>query len=188
MRFHVSLGTDEDLLNAANSAAGTAAVNAKAGFSFVGLPQMTVENVEYKEGIWVYSRKYPGNPSFNTVTMQRGVARGDSSFLNWILRVAEGSGEYRQDIIISQLSRDNNLFLRKDGTVESNNLLVNNIIDTTVGRQITLHEAFPISHKLGSDLDAKSSDVSIMEIEFAFEYISVKQGTIPDKGDLAQPA
>jgi phage tail-like protein len=175
MRFHVDMvmASNEDLLNSAVPASGGPA----AGFASVGLPDVTVETVEYKEGIWIYAKKQPGNPSFAPVSMRRGVTRGDTSFWNWIQRVIEGQGEYRADISIKQFHRDTNLTNRKDGETNVSQAKLNNL--ATPAKTYVLHEAFPTHHKVGDDMDATASEISIMELQVDFEYFTVTEGNAP---------
>jgi phage tail-like protein len=127
----------------------------EAGFNTCTVPELSLEVAEYKEGIHTYRRKYPGLPSVNDVTMTRGVAKSDSKFFDWV-RAAVEAQEYRTDI-------DINHFHREDfGEVEAADR-------GTPSRQYRLENALPIRVKLAGDLDGASSDVSIQELDVAFE-------------------
>jgi phage tail-like protein len=146
----------------------------QAGFSAVTTPEATVEAVEYKEGQWVYTRKYPGNPSMGDITMSRGVARGDSSFWEWMKAVIEG-GEYRADLDIKHFHRDQQLLGQAAGTgnIETSN------VDNNPARAYQVKQAFPIRHKVAADLDATASEISIMEIDCAYENFDVIEYSAP---------
>ena len=172
MRFHV---------NAAIAAGGAADLDlnatvkqgkAQAGFTSVTTPEATVEAVEYREGSYIYARKQPGNPTVSDITMQRGVTRGDSSFWKWLRVVIEGSGEYRADLTIMHYHRDKALTREypAQGTV---NLAGINL--DSPGRIYHVKEAFPTRHKVAGDLDATGSDISIMEIDFAWESFEIEE-------------
>jgi len=172
MRFHV---------NATIAAGGAADMNlnstvqsgkAQAGFSSVTTPEATVEAVEYREGGYIYTRKQPGNPTVSDLTMQRGVTRSDSSFWKWLRVVIEGSGEYRADLGISHYHRDKALTREypAQGTV---NLAGINLDGPA--RIYHVKEAFPTRHKVSGDLDATASEISIMEIDFAYESFEVEE-------------
>lgn len=138
----------------------------QAGFSAVGSPSVQIESVQYKEGTMNYARKQPGVPSFEDISMSRGVARGDSSFWQWAQQTAEGGGEYRADLLVNVYHRAQ--ALPSGPRTDSSNTLV---IDTTADPAIRVHilEAFPTSHKMLGDLDATSSDISIMELGVSYE-------------------
>lgn len=144
-----------------------------AGFSNISTPEANVEPVEYKEGQWVYTRKYPGNPSVSDISMSRGVTRGDSSFWDWLRVVIEGSGEYRADLDIKHYHRDQALgrAYPTSGT-EANVTALNT---DSPARIYHVKEAFPTRHKVAADMDATASEISIMEIDVAYEHFEVEE-------------
>lgn len=145
---------------------------ADAGFTTVTTPEATIEAVEYKEGTFVYTRKYPGNPTVSDISLSRGVARADSTFWDWLRRVIEGSGEYRADIDINHFHREDALLRARDQTGTEGNFT--NINLDTPARIYHVKEAFPIRHKVAGDLDATASEISIMEIDLAYEHFDVE--------------
>lgn len=155
MRFHVVASEAYVPLNAV----------AQAGFSGCTVPEMTVEVVDYKEGQFLYTRKYPGHVTFNDVTLSRGVARKDTSFWNWIRNVVEGTDEYRTEVMIKHFHRSDTLPGPSKAPAELLKL------DTPV-RTYKLFNALPTRHKFSSDLDASDSGVSIMELDLAYEHAS----------------
>lgn len=154
-RFHLSV----------TSVNGRAALGpVSAGFTNVTLPTQSAEVAEYKEGIMVYRRKYAGDPTFDDVTLTRGVAITDSEFWIWIDQTARGL-EYRADLEIKHFHRSD----------------VGDQIDfsqLTPSRIIKLYDAFPISVKPGSDLDSVSSDISLQEITLAIERFDVTNNKV----------
>jgi phage tail-like protein len=141
----------------------------QAGFSAVTVPEMTIESVEYKEGQMIYTRKFPGNPSMAELTMSRGVTKTDTAFWSWIQTVAEG-GNYRADLRIKHYHRESlpNAAFPPPATPNST------VIDQSAGARVyEVHEAFPMRHKVASDLDATASEVSIMELDVAYEHFNV---------------
>jgi len=149
----------------------------QAGFSAVTTPEATVEAVEYKEGNTVYTKKQPGNPSMSDITMSRGVTRGDSSFWEWLRVVMEGSGEYRADLDIKHFHRDTSLVRTQPASGDQPNLT--NIDTNTPGRIYHVREAFPTRHKVAADLDATASEISIMELDVAYETFEVEERPAP---------
>jgi phage tail-like protein len=142
---------------------------AQAGFMSVSTPEATIEAVEYREGTYNYPRKFPGNVTVADVSMSRGVALKDTAFWSWVSIVAHGEGEYRANIEIYHYNRSvlqKNVPTWAGGTPPTAGY---------GGRKYTLHEAFPIRCKIAGDLDASSSDISVQEIDVAFEYFTADE-------------
>jgi phage tail-like protein len=141
----------------------------QAGFTTCSIPELSIESVEYKEGTFVYPRKYPGNPSVSDCSFARGVAREDSTFWKWARNSVEGSGggvEYRLDLQIKHYHRDQILPGQQQGGVA----ILENV---TPGKVYRLWECFPIRCKPAGDLDATSSEISIQEMDVAVERLEV---------------
>lgn len=141
----------------------------EAGFSMCSVPEATVEPVEYKEGTYIYTRKQPGNTTFGEISMSRGVAITDSAFWQWIKTVIEGSGNYREDIRIKHYHREE--ALPGSGDVTTNLTAIPT--SRNAARTYQVFEAFPSRHKVAGDLDATASEISIMELDLAFEYFNL---------------
>jgi phage tail-like protein len=131
-----------------------------AGFMSVSLPTINVESVEYKEGTMVYRRKFPGDVTFDDITLTRGVVSKGSELWNWINECARGK-EYRIDLEIKHFHRQD--IVDKD-----------DFTTLTPSRVIKCFNCFPISVKPGSDLDAQSSEVSVQEITLSIERFEVE--------------
>jgi phage tail-like protein len=149
-----------------------------AGFSMVTTPEASVEAVEYREGNYVYTRKYPGLATVTDITLSRGVARRDSSFWDWMRIVIEGDGEYRQDLIIEHHHRDTALRRATPANGSQANL-TEIATDSVPARRYYINQGFPIRHKVAGDLDATAAEISIMEMDIAFEYFEVEEVTTP---------
>lgn len=135
-------------------------LNPLAGFTTCTMPEQTMEIAEYKEGIYTYTRKQLGNPSFSDIDMTRGLAKNDSVFYDYIRAAAEGS-PVRTDFQIYVFHRDD-----VEGLLEYTNAAPSKII--------RCFNALPMRVKFGSDLDASSSDISIQEVGFAIERAVVE--------------
>jgi phage tail-like protein len=146
----------------------------EAGFARCTTPEATVEAMEYKEGTFIYTRKYPGNPTMADLSMGRGVARRDASFWNWVRIIMEGSGEYRQNLLIKHFHREEAL-TRGVGDAAGAVNITNFPVDAAPARTYKVFQAFPIRHKVAADLDATDAAISIMEIDFAFEYFEIEE-------------
>jgi phage tail-like protein len=149
----------------ATSTAGYNPLVYQAGFSAVSTPEASAEAVEYKEGHFIYTRKFPGNPTVSDITLSRGVVLQDTTFYDWMFKVIEGAGQYRTDLLIRHFHRD-----ALPGTTGSNNPNATAIApDSGPARIYHISEAFPIRCKIAGDLDATASDVSIAEMDVAYE-------------------
>lgn len=139
---------------------GGSSIGAEGGFTTVTMPEITVEQVDYKEGVYLYRRKYPGDVTFSDITLTKGVAKKDTNFYKWV-RAAFLGKEYRVDLQLKHFHRDD----VKD---------LNNFVNATPKRTIDVYQAFPTRVKPGSDFDAQASDVSLEEVDIALEYFELK--------------
>jgi phage tail-like protein len=181
MRFHVDV-------DAFDGSTRLQPGEIQAGFNSVTLPEATTEATEYREGQYIYTRKYPGLPTVSDITMTRGVTRKDSTFWDWMRQVIEGSGEYRANLSIKHYHRDS--FLGRSfrpGQVPAVPDF-NTVSEVDPGKLVPsityrCYCAFPIRHKVAADLDATSAEVSIMELDVAIEYFEVERN--PEPGEFA---
>jgi phage tail-like protein len=154
-RFHVT---------ADDGAPAGAVFDTQAGFNTVTTPEMSVEVAEYKEGIYTFTRKYPGNPSMNDLTLTRGVVKSDSKFMEWVQAAISGA-EYRTDLDIRHYHREDfGSFAEVETSARG-----------TAARIYQVSNAMPLRVKVAGDLDAATSDVSIQEIDVAFESFTVTE-------------
>lgn len=133
-------------------------INSEAGFNQATIPNITVEVGEYREGNKKYTRKQPGVPTVESVTMQRGIALTETQFAAWILAKLLNGAPYRTDLLVNVYNQEN--------TGE-------NSADAP-SRQVRCAECFPTSVKLIGDLDATSSDINLQEIECACEEVHLQ--------------
>lgn len=175
MRFFVTIldvgeTGAQDLFQNGNSTQNPPAKPPQTGFSACTVPEATVEVVEYREGHYLYARKFPGNVTFSDVTLSRGVSDRDSAFFKWIIRVIEGGEEYRADIEILHYGREST---QPGNPQPGKQAELANLAAVANPRRYRLYNAFPIRHKFGGDLDATSSDVSIQELDLSYEHAEV---------------
>lgn len=173
MRFHVTAlfagSTTNNPLNNDSSPS--------AGFMSVSTPEATTEAVEYREGTYNYPRKFPGNTTVSDCSMQKGVARDDGTFWNWLRFVIEGFSEpdisdYRADLTIFHYDR--RVLQGTDAAYAQNGS--STFSTANAARTYKLENAFPTRHKVAADLDASSSDISIMELDVAYESFEIVEG------------
>jgi phage tail-like protein len=176
MRFQVS-AQKADATELLKPAIQTGDGRPEAGFSACSTPEVSSEAVEYREGTFIYARKYPGAPTTSDITLSRGVARNDSTFWDWMRQVVEGialPGEYRADLTIRHFHRAEALQNGQAGNaaIGSSNTLIS---QSAAARIYYVYNAFPIRHKVAADLDATASEISIMELDVAYEYFEIEQ-------------
>lgn len=149
----------------------------QAGFSQSSVPDATTDTKMYREGTFVYTRKFPGIPTIGDITVQRGLARLDTSLWDWMRVVIEGSGEYRADVDLKVFHRDTalNREFPTTGSVP-NKTEINTDFPAVVYH---LQEAFPSRVKPGGDLDASSGEISIQEMVISQEHFEVEHFAAP---------
>jgi phage tail-like protein len=130
-----------------------------AGFSAVTTPEVSIEQGEYKEGLWTYTRKYAGNPTFSDITLSRGTTRADTNFWDWVMMSINGE-QYRQTIEIRHYHRDAGTPIDPDGTA--------------IAKKYNIFEAQPIRCKIAGDMDATASDINIQELDLSMEYFELE--------------
>lgn len=150
----------------------------QAGFQSITAPEVTNDPAEYREGIRTYTQKFPGIPSMNDVTLNRGCARLDTAFFSWMLAAVEGA-EYRADIIIWHVQRPERDLSITEGaggvlTAAGSELEVT----PEISKRYILKEAFPTRVKIAGDLDASTSDISLAELDIAYERFDIKLPTV----------
>jgi hypothetical protein len=130
----------------------------EAGFTKGAVPTYEVENADYREGISTYTQKYPGIPSTSDVTFSRGAAKRDTAFFQCVLAAIEGR-EYRVDLTMWHFTRSGRgtPFNRRTNLQPAN------------AKRYRMYDAYAFSCKPSEDLEAGSSEVSIMEIGFRYE-------------------
>ncbi len=162
-------------------------MNPLAGFSSISAPELTIETDEMNEGNHFFKRHIITGGSVNSITLQRGASMQDADFWRWIVATLKGDetslfpntlGGQRRNMLLIQYSGYSTLGLT--GTADelkaieaiAKGFLPNTSSVTRIpGRAWMLFECFPTRYKVASDFDATSSDVSIMELDLAIDYI-----------------
>lgn len=157
-RFHARVTGGEDFLSFDPGGVG---VDGEAGFQSITIPEETYEASEYREGIYKFTKKFPGIPTFGDVTLMRGIVAADTGFSDWAV-ATRGGAEYRADVLIEHHHRQD----APPGIGEA--------IAAPAARAYLLHEAFCIRSKPGADMDATSGEVSMGEIDIAIEWFELQ--------------
>ena len=121
------------------------------GFSNVVVPEVTYDVVEYRAGDGPLYRNRPlGLPTFNEISLQRGKLLGDVDKILDILEATNTYRNYRFTVMIEHYHPGGKTIIK------AHNAVVSRI-------------------KVDGDLDSMSSDVSIIEIDFVYEYFTVSE-------------
>jgi phage tail-like protein len=174
MRFHVFTSSGNRFLSLSDTLAEG---KPKAGFSAMGVPSATVDTPEYREGHYIYTRKQPGIPTMDDITMSRGVTRRDTDFWDWLRVVIEGQGGYRTDLTIHHFAREGDggsPALPRNFPVAQTNQNAQGLDLNSEARVLyRVFEAFPNSHRVSTDLDGTASDIAIKELGISYESFEV---------------
>jgi phage tail-like protein len=156
-RFHVTAETKGvgDPLQPKPARPGEFQGDGQAGFQNVTLPELSIEPVEYREGTFTWTQKYPGPPTVSDCTLMRGISKKDTAFFDWVSGSVEGL-EYRADITIWHYQRSEMASATK--AAKSSDF-----------RRVLCHNCVPTRVKPAGDLDSMAGEVSMAEVDFAME-------------------
>jgi hypothetical protein len=123
------------------------------GFANVNIPEITYDVVEYRAGDAPSYRNRPlGLPTFNEVSLQRGKLKGEVNILKEIVSNNNKLIGHRYSVLIEH-------YHPKEKTI------------------IKLYNAVISRIKVDGDLDSMSSDVSLVELDFTYEYFTIESAT-----------
>lgn len=162
-------------------------MNPLAGFSQITTPEVSVETEEIDEGNHYFKRHLISGGSTSSITLQRGASLMDADFWRWISATIRGDkstllppvlgGQRRNLLLIQYTGYDVTGLtggadeLQAVASIAKGFLPEFGAVTRIPGRAWMLFECFPTRYKPASDFDATSSDVSIMELELAVDYI-----------------
>jgi len=158
-----------------------------AGFSSCSVPEVSEDAQEYREGHFIYTKKYVGLPTVSDVSLARGVSLVESAtptvaLWQWVKDTVEANNEYRADVDILHIHRNMKPETRSAGSGPVDEMS----IKTDIGLRIYhCYNAFPIRYKASSDLDATSGEVSIQELDLAVENFDIEVKGTPVTAGLA---
>lgn len=158
---------------------------ARAGFASVTIPEVTHGVMTYRDNLDNYApRKIPGLAKFNQITLSRGVlpapenntvSTGNKDFYAWVSQVV--SFNPAQAIINEVTGTSRNNIVRQTQDFRKDMIIIQRDREGRAARRWYIMNAWPVSYKGGSDLDAsteaKSMESLTLEYEMAFELPSV---------------
>ena len=123
-----------------------------AGFSYIVLPDISIDVIEYRTGNDKESgtHKLPGLAHYGNAVLRRGII-GSLNLYQWINQVRNGDPKARRNVIITLLSED-----------------LSAVVFTW-----KLLRAWPIKYSCG-DLNAKGTDVALEELVLAYERLEME--------------
>lgn len=136
------------------------------GFSSVTMPEVSLEAQTIVDMSDPYPTHYFNNASVAPLTLTRGAMAYDSTFWQWVSRSIRGWDRVERNFILLQFA---GMAIGKGGAAPGPEIME---IVRGFGKGWLLHECIPIRYKAGGDLDAKTSDVSLMEIDIQPKKIS----------------
>lgn len=147
-----------------------------AGFNACSAPEVSHDAVEYREGHYVYTRKFVGLPTVADITLSRGVALTEGALWTWMKDVVDAGNEYRAKVNIYHIHRD----MKGVTTTTDAAGDMKIVTDGNAGYRV-YHclECFPLRYKASSDLDATASEVSVQELDLAMEQFTIENVTHP---------
>lgn len=129
-----------------------------AGFTSVSTPDINIDTAEYREGVYRWTRKYPGVQTVGEIQLQKGTARRESDFFNWVLKVINGGVDsYRTDLMIVEFHITDEFG-----------------ISGAPSRILRCREAWPSMNKPMADKDATGSEVALQELTIQVEELEVE--------------
>jgi len=122
--------------------------SADATFATCTTPEVTLDVVEYKDNSMDVKRKFPGNPTYNDITLTKGTIVSDTALHFWMEK-ARTKEEFRTTLTITHQDKAGD-------TVHT----------------YTLNECFPMRVKYDGDFDANSSEITIQEMDISYESLT----------------
>lgn len=129
-----------------------------AGFTTVTTPNVSLNAVEYREGVYTWTRKFPGVPTVGELVLSQGIFKRNTQFFDWILRVINGGNrDYRSELVVNQFHITDEFG-----------------VNGTPSRITTCRECFPTDVKPTGDFGGDDDAVQISEATFTVEEVEVE--------------
>lgn len=139
------------------------------GFSNISMPEYTADVDEIKQINSMYKKYAYSGGSVGVVTLSRGVRAWDGSMWDWMDRAIKGLEVTHRHLLLIQYTGMGNGLARSNGlqAVEEVNmpLALMDGVAFFPGKAWLLWNCIPTRYRPGTDLDAKSGEVSIAELD-----------------------
>jgi phage tail-like protein len=146
-----------------------------AGFASATSPEMTLELETIKEGTFQFDRFFAKRASVGPIALSRGVRFFDAEFWKWISGHLSGQMPKRTLLLVQFAKSGSGPNSTLDRVTQglsdvSSQQIRTDFLLRAPGKTWVLFNCTPSRYKSGSDMDARSSDVSIAELELQPEY------------------
>lgn len=137
------------------------------GFKGITAPELSLSVKEIKPLHEENPLKIIDGGTWGEITLSRGVKIGDGDFYYWINSAMVGTMAFRRDFLLIQYS-DIGLARPSPTTAEYLKIggfqPVTELVSRAPARAWLLKECVPVNYKAGTDFDATSGELSIMEL------------------------
>lgn len=149
----------------------------RVGFSNVTTPEITNNVMKYRENTDNYSpRKIPGLQEFNDMTLSRGViseptqsglVTNTKDFYRWVTKV--NSANPALSLLTEVTTAERNQSPRQSENFRKDMIVILRDRDGKAARRWYILNAFPISYKGSTDLDAVAEQKAVESVTLAYE-------------------
>lgn len=148
------------------------------GFSEVTAPELSLEHQEIIEGNFEYPRKVFKKATVNNIVMSRGASLQDTDFWIWASNYLEGQREKKNLLLIQSMQLSPDAVQTEPAQFGVQLPTAINFANDTPGRAWVLRNCSPVRYKTASDFSSRTTEVSIHELEIAYEFfIEFNMGT-----------
>ena len=157
------------------------------GFSACSIPEISIEHKVVQPGNWGFKHRVVKNADVGTISLQRGARFYDSDFYLWVMNAIKGLQPVRRNLVIvqylgyrlirklsppepGQSAVGAEVSLNTSGAYGAATGIHVPPLDRIPGRAWFCGGCLPLRYKAG-DFDAKTSDVTVMELEVQPEYM-----------------
>lgn len=149
-------------------------------FNSITAPEFTVEVEELAEGTHPFKRHLISGGSVGPITLSRGASFYDAEFWRWIVATVKGSpggplgsmSGKRRNLLLIQFTGYSAMAAKNAGpALQAAAAVARGFLPDVGGilrvpaRAWLMMDCLPIRYKTGSDFDATSNEVSVMELE-----------------------
>lgn len=142
------------------------------GFQSITMPEISLEVDEVKQVNSMYKKYVYSGGSVGAITLMRGARVYDDTFFQWINRAVRGIDMNPRNLLLIQYTDINMSEYTGVDISLPTAMQAWEVAQFVPGRAWLLWNTIPTRYKAGSDLDATSGEVSIMELDCQPEAIT----------------
>lgn len=142
------------------------------GFNSCSTPEWNIETKDIQPGNWEYKKRAVKSADVGQVTMSRGARFYDSDFYLWLTNAIRGRQPVRRNLVLVHFIPWRPIRqLVGTGLTQTEDIAVTSLATRIPGRAWMLYDCLPIRYKAGTDFDATSSDVNLVELTVQPEHV-----------------